>query len=30
MVNQAHGAHTNQAAVYGTTFGCQTCHSGDD
>ena len=28
MVNTAHGAHTNQAAVYGTTFGCQTCHAG--
>ncbi len=28
MVNNAHGAHTNQASVYATTFGCQTCHAG--
>ncbi len=26
MVNTAHGAHTNQASVYGVTWGCQTCH----
>jgi predicted CxxxxCH...CXXCH cytochrome family protein len=26
MATNAHQAHVNQAATYGTTWGCQTCH----